>query len=205
MNAPVRALLVRIAVVTALVLLALLGLARAGLVLDPAVPVAGAVLFAAVLWTMRADVDRDDALSVPDLHEDPQAASPHGGDLQVRRHEELISAALGGSRERRAQLGRVLAEAFAARAADPEAPAPDPGILALVAAAADEEDPGSRRALSALGDRTTLHAVLRELARTGPAPGSAPSASAPPESAPSESQPPISATPSPAPSTQEDR
>lgn len=161
-----RGLAVRAAVITAIVLVITLALAQFDLVLDPAVPVAIGLLLAVVLWTMRADVDRDDALTIPERTSTASEQSPHGGDLLVRRNEELITAVLSGSDQRQQELAGILTNLYRATEQDPFAP-PRPHLAALAEAYADPDSPGAAAAAArSLGDRDALHQILLDVART---------------------------------------
>lgn len=131
------------------------------LVLSVWVPLALALIIAAILWAVNAPVDRDHAVVTPELNPDPDYQVPHGDDLQVRRLEEMIHGAQPRRRMTGRSLGRTLGRAAALRSA--QAPALSVDLQQFIARASDpdaEDEPMPRI------DRRTLRRYLTELAAT---------------------------------------
>lgn len=110
-----RSLLVRLglAVAATAALMAVLGFF--GHFLHPWLPLAVALVIALLLWLLSPELAGADALEPPPLDDDPEAISPYGADVTVRRLEEMIHGAGPRRRMTGRSLGHLLARAAAER------------------------------------------------------------------------------------------
>jgi hypothetical protein len=137
----------------------------AGYHLRPVLPFSVCLVVALISWLVTADLDIAFGVDRPRLDTDPDAASPHAGDVRVRRLEDMMHAAQPRRRMTGRALGQVLGEIADERAHHPAAP-PLPQDLRRLIEISRDPDTDPRHTPSV--DRRTLHRYLRALADLGP-------------------------------------
>ncbi|PWH07683.1 hypothetical protein DEO23_03415 [Brachybacterium endophyticum] len=149
-----------------LALLALtLGLRLLGIVLHPVLPLALLLVIALISWLVSSELETADALDPPYLDDDPEAASPHAGDVVVRRLEEMIHGAAPRRRMTSRTLGRALAEVATERSHRDDARALPQDLQDFLTEATRPLPADDARTAPPLApvDRATLHRWLRAL------------------------------------------